>query len=92
MEEAKAGLYGFFQNSDAAFATIAQSTSALTDEEIDRLVDGKTTEKELLMDEEIERLARSAVSGKKQTPRNGGGGNASDLIVQPVNAPDGREL
>lgn len=92
MEEAQAGLDGFLQNSDAAFATIAQSPSALTDEEIDRLVDGKTTEKELLMDEEIERLARSAVSGKKQTPRNGGGGNASDLIVQPVNAPDGREL
>ena len=92
MEEAQAGLDGFLQNSDAAFATISQSPSALSDEEIDRRVDGKATEKELLMDEEIELLMRKASGIHGNTPRNGGGGEVSDLIVQPVNTPDGRNV
>ncbi len=56
MEEAQAGLDGFLQNTDAAFASISSTAGALTDTQIDRLIDGKVSEKELLMDEQIEKL------------------------------------
>lgn len=82
MQEAQAGLEGFLSNSDAAFATIAQSEYALTDEQIDSLVDGSVSEKQLLMDDEIEKLA--GIAAKRQ--------NESDLIAKPVNAPEGRNV
>lgn len=62
MQEAQIGLDVFLQNSDAAFAAISSSPSALTDEQIDKLVDGKVSEKELLTDKSIDRLAKIAAS------------------------------
>ena len=56
MEEAQAGLDGFLQNTDAAFAALTAAPGALTDSQIDRLIDGQVSEKELLMDEQIDKL------------------------------------
>ncbi len=53
MEEAQAGLDVFLQNTDAQFAAISQSQGALTDKQIDELVDGKVSERELLMDAQL---------------------------------------
>lgn len=90
MEEAQAGLDIFLQNSDAAFAAISSSPAALTDEQIDRLVDGKTSERELLMDEQIERLTREINADGAQSVDSGA--DAADLLAKPVNAPDGRKV
>lgn len=65
MEEAQIGLDAFLQNTDAQFKTIASVGGALSDDEIDSLVDGRVTEKQLLMDEQIERLVSSAASAKQ---------------------------
>ena len=62
MEEAQAGLDGFLQNTDSAFSVISSAQGALSDSEIDSLIDGKVTEKQLLMDDEIERLL-SGING-----------------------------
>lgn len=82
MEEAQAGLDVFLQNSDAAFAAISSVTGSLTDEQIDRLIDGRVSEKQLFMDNEIERIIQSTENDR----------GASDLIAKPVNAPDGRNV
>ncbi|MBD5132169.1 MAG: hypothetical protein HDT28_06235 [Clostridiales bacterium] len=69
MEEAQAGLDGFLSNSEAAFAAISSSSESLTDEEMDRFIDGRLSEKQLLMDDEIERLlAATGGAGKSETP------------------------
>lgn len=81
-QEAQAGLEGFLSNSEAAFDSIAQSDYALSDEQIDMLVDGSVSEKQLLIDEEIEKL----------TAKVSGGAVTSDLIAKPVNAPEGRKV
>lgn len=56
MEEAQAGLDGFLQNTDAAFAALTSAPGALTDTQIDRLIDGQVSEKELLMDEQLDAM------------------------------------
>ena len=81
MEEAQAGLDGFLLNTDAAFASISSAQGALSDSELDSLIDGKVSEKQLLMDEQIEKLL-DKVKPEEQ---------ASDLIARPVNAPEGRD-
>lgn len=85
MQEAQAGLECFLQNSDAAFAVISDSPAALSDSDIERLVDGKVSEKELLMDEEIERLLEHSKAVQEI------GEETTDLVATPVNAPDGRK-
>ena len=81
MEEAQAGLDGFLLNTDAAFASISAAQGALSDSELDSLIDGKVSEKQLLMDEQIEKLL-DKVKPEEQV---------SDLIAKPVNAPEGRD-
>lgn len=80
-EEAQAGLDMFLQNSDAAFAAISSSAGALSDDQIDRLVDGKVTEKELLADEQI-----NAMSARL------GGDEAVDLMAKPTNGTEGKKI
>ncbi len=80
-EEAQAGLDMFLQNSDAAFAAISSSAGALSDEQIDRLVDGKVTEKELLADEQINALSARL-----------GGEEAVDLMAKPINGTEGKKI
>lgn len=80
-EEAQAGLDMFLQNSDAAFAAISSSAGALSDEQIDRLVDGKVTEKELLADEQINALSARL-----------GGDEAVDLMAKPINGTEGKKI
>lgn len=69
MQEAQAGLDGFLQNSDAAFAAISSSPSSLSDDQIDRLINGQVSEHEILMDEQIEQLmtASRGTDEKEQT-------------------------
>ncbi|MCM1368179.1 MAG: FtsK/SpoIIIE domain-containing protein [Roseburia sp.] len=71
MEEAQAGLDVFLQNSDAAFAAISSVTGSLTDEQIDKLVDGKLSEKELFLDAEIDAIgvASPRVADVSETPQ-----------------------
>lgn len=71
MEEAQVGLDAFLQNTDAQFKTIASVGGALSDDEIDSLVDGRVTEKQLLMDEQIERLAASVAAAPEHAVENG---------------------
>ena len=66
MEEAQVGLDAFLQNTDAQFKSISSVGGALSDEEIDSLVDGRITEKQLLMDEQIERLASSVATPRRE--------------------------
>ena len=80
-KEAQAGLDMFLQNSDAAFAAISSSAGALSDEQIDRLVDGKVTEKELLADEQINALSARL-----------GGDEAVDLMAKPINGTEGKKI
>lgn len=65
MEEAQAGLDVFLQNSDAAFAAISSVTGSLTDEQIDRLVDGRVSEKELFLDEQIDGISAAVATPLK---------------------------
>ncbi len=67
MEEAQAGLDVFLQNTDAQFAAISQAPGALTDKQIDELVAGKVSEKELLMDEQIDAVMGD-VSAQRSAP------------------------
>lgn len=62
MEEAQAGLDGFLQNSDAAFAAIATAPGALSDEKLDEYISGKVSEKELMFDSEIDALTGNVVA------------------------------
>ncbi len=82
MEEAQSSLDGFLLNTDAAFASISSAQGALTDADIDSLVDGKVSEKQLLMDEQIEKLVNNVKSGSE----------TSDLIGKPINEPKGSDV
>lgn len=53
MEEAQAGLDTFLNSADAHFATISKAQGALSDSQIDALVSGNVTERELLVDARI---------------------------------------
>lgn len=81
MEEAQAGLDGFLQNSDAAFAAIATAPGALSDEKLDEYISGKVSEKELMFDSEIDALTGSVATN------NG----AQDTVVQ-VGDDDGHAI
>lgn len=93
MEEAQAGLDGFMRNTDAAFAAISASPGALTDAEIDKLIAGQVSEKELLMDEQLDRLihgvaAPSANKAERELRVEAGEPrNTSTLVAQPFAAP-----
>lgn len=56
VEQAQAGLDGFLKNTDAVFESIAQAPGALTDKQLDALIDGQATERDLMTDEQIKRL------------------------------------
>lgn len=88
MEEAQAGLDGFLQNSEAAFATIASADGALSDEKLDEYISGKVSEKELMFDCEIDALTKSAPveSGEALSVRVGG---AETAIAKPFPGPNG---
>ncbi len=100
MEEAQAGLDGFLQNTDAAFAALTSAPGALTDTQIDRLVDGQVSEKELLMDEQLDALlggmaVKPAASVNEGVRARVGGDDAAPaprdatLVAKPFPSPTG---
>lgn len=56
MAEAQAGLDNFLQNTDSQFAALSNEEGSLSDRQIDALVDGQIGERELLMDEQLDKL------------------------------------
>lgn len=50
MEEAQAGLEVFLDSADAHFAAISQVNGALSDKQIDALISGRVTEREIMID------------------------------------------
>lgn len=75
VEEAQAGLEDFLNNSGARFAELSDAPSALSEKDIDNLVDGRVSEHELLMDAEIASLIKAAESAQEKTA------NASEASV-----------
>ncbi len=103
VEQAQAGLDGFLKNTDAAFAAISQAPGALNDNQLEELINGHVTERDLMMDDQIKELQDKLNGGKKsaetQEPermREGGAGvpkanetDAKPAIAKPVPAPSG---
>lgn len=99
MEEAQAGLDGFLRNTDAAFAALTSAPGALTDTQIDRLIDGQVSEKELLMDEQLDALlggmAKPVVSDTANARVSAGGPSdigtppTATLVAKPIPQPVG---
>ncbi len=54
MEEAQAGLDVFLNSADAHFAAISQTSGALSDRQIDALISGRATEREIMMDARLD--------------------------------------
>lgn len=103
VEQAQAGLDGFLKNTDAAFAAISQAPGALNDNQLEELINGHVTERDLMMDDQIKELQDKLNGGKKsadtQEPermREGGASapkanetDAKPAIAKPVPAPSG---
>lgn len=103
VEQAQAGLDGFLKNTDAAFAAISQAPGALNDNQLEELINGHVTERDLMMDDQIKELQDKLNGGKKsaetQEPermREGGASapkanetDAKPAIAKPVPASSG---
>ncbi len=103
VEQAQAGLDGFLKNTDAAFAAISQAPGALNDSQLEELINGHVTERDLMMDDQIKELQDKLNGGKKsaetqETERMREGGasapkanetDAKPAIAKPVPAPSG---
>lgn len=102
VEQAQAGLDGFLKNTDAAFAAISQAPGALNDNQLEELINGHVTERDLMMDDQIKELQEKLGGGKKseqaQEPervREGGENapqpseKAKPAIAKPTPAPQG---
>ena len=106
VEQAQAGLDGFLKNTDAAFAAISQAPGALNDNQLEELINGHVTERDLMMDDQIKELQDKLNGGKKsaetqETERMREGGasapkanetDAKPAIAKPVPAPSGKNL
>lgn len=93
MAEAQAGLDGFLNNSEAAFASIADAKGALSDEKLDEYISGKVSEKELLIDDELNELESglkvATSSDNAEAKVSVGGDESSDLSARPFPSPNG---
>ena len=100
MEEAQAGLDVFLNSADAHFAAISQTQGALTDRQIEELLAGRVTERELLMDARIDAVLadlgeapsadKADKSEERQAELDGGGPQVKKpTIAKPFPAPRG---
>lgn len=93
LEEAQAGLDGFLQNSDAAFAAISSGNGSLSDHAIDELVTGKMSEREVFIDADLDRLMQTRAAMQTQASADGarvaaGGDSNKAEEIKPLHSVD----